>query len=93
MAVIAAPLNALLRKRQSFDLHNFYEKQYRAFQALKRALMSPPVWALPRTSLLFTVDTDTCEYHVGCALIQTQEDSRRHPIGYWSRSLDDAERN
>ena len=44
------------------DLPCLDEKQYSAFQALKRALMSPPALALPRSNLNFTVDTDACDY-------------------------------
>ena len=55
--------------------------------------MSPPVLALPRSNLPFTVDTDACDYQVCCALMRTGEDVSRHLIRYWSRSLNDAERN
>ncbi len=60
---------------------------------MKKALASPPILRLPRPDLPFTVDTDACDYQVGCALLQRHEDGVRHPVGFWSRSLYSAERN
>ena len=62
-------------------------------QLLKAALADPPILRLPKAGLPFSVDTDACEYQVGCALFQTYPDGSRHPVGFWSRSLNDAERN
>ena len=36
---------------------------------------------------------DACNHQVGCALLQTYPDGTRNPIGFWSRSLNPAEKN
>ena len=92
-ARVAAPLNAFLTKGQQFNLPPFNEEQATAFEMLKEALTSPPILKLPRTDLEYSVDTDACDYQVGCSLFQTHADGVRHPIGFWSRSLTAAERN
>ena len=89
----AAPLQRLLRKGEPFDLPPFAEDQVQVFNLLKAALASPPVLRLPQHGLPYSVDTDACDYRIGCALMQTYPDGTRHPIGFWSRSLTPAERN
>ena len=92
-ARVSAPLNKLLKKEQSPKLEPFTDDEWKAFHKLKEALASPPVLRLPRENLLFSVDTDACEYQIGCALMQLHEDGKRYPIGFWSRSLTPAEKN
>ena len=75
------------------ELPPLNDLQLKAFEQLKEALITPPILTLPRLGLPLSVDTDACEYQVGCALMQMHEDGNRHPIGYWSRSLNCAERN
>ena len=89
----AAPLQRLLRKGEPFDLPPMDDDQMKAFNLLKAALSSPPVLRLPQDDLKYSVDTDACDYQIGCALMQTYSDGTRHPIGFWSRSLSPAERN
>ena len=60
---------------------------------LKKALRSQPILRLPRADLPYSVDTDACNHQVSCALQQTYPDGTRHPIGFWSRSLNPAEKN
>ena len=88
----AAPLNDLLKKGQAFELPPLDEKQRKAFDSLKQALIEPPILRLPQSDLEYSVDTDACNHQVGCALLQTHEDGTRHPIGFWSRSLTPAEK-
>lgn len=90
---VTAPLNAMLQNAYDFELPAFTEDQRRAFELLKRALIKPPVLQLPRSGTKLSVDTDACDYQVGCALMQEGEDGIRHPIGYWSRGLTPAEKN
>ena len=89
----AAPLQKLLRKGQPFDLLPLDDDQLRAFDLLKQALAEPPVLCLPRSDLPFSIDTDACQHQIGCALLQTYPDGARYPVGFWSRSLNPAERN
>ncbi|CDF40411.1 unnamed protein product [Chondrus crispus] len=89
----AAPLNALLAKGKPFQLEEFSVEQSKAFSLLKTALISPPILKLPRSNLPVSVDTDVCKRQVGCDLFQTYLDRTRHPVGFWSRSLNPAEKN
>ena len=91
-AMIAHPLNSLLKKgtSNSFTLD---EEQFKAFENLVDKVCTPPVLSLPAKNLPYSVDTDASAYGIGCALFQTHPDGTRKPIGYWSRSLNDAERN
>ena len=63
-----------------------------SFNRLKGALTEAPILALPRSGLPYSLDTDACDYQVGVALMQLYPDGTRHPIGYWSRSLNNAEK-
>ena len=89
----AAPLNAFLRKGCTTELPPFNEEQSAAFELLKKALLAPPILRLPRADLPYSVDTDACNNQVGSALLRTYPDGTRHPIGFWSRSLNPAEKN
>ena len=91
-AHVAAPLNQLLTKGQDSRLPSPTDEQIRAFSLLKTALTTPPVLQLPNPDLEFSVDTDASAYQVGCALFQNGPDGIRHPVGFWSRSLDERER-
>ena len=90
---IAKPLNMLLKKGQPTKLLPLTDEQIEAFNALKNALINAPILSLPRAGFPYSIDTDACDYQIGVALLQHHEDGTRHPIGYWSRSLNSAERN
>ena len=75
------------------DKFELDQSQLEAFRTLVDAVVSPKVLALPVTGLPYSVDTDACDYGVGCALFQTHPDGTRRPIGFWSRTLEEAERN
>lgn len=92
-AHVAAPLNKYLMKGQSADLPAPKEEDLDAFESLKEALTSPPVLELPDLEKEYSIDADASAYQVGCALFQQGEDGIRHPIGFWSRSLNPAEKN
>ena len=91
-SMTAHPLNALLTKG-SPDKFELNGDQLAAFKTFIDAVCSPPVLALPKPDLPYSVDTDASEYGLGCTLFQTNEDGKRKPIGYWSRSLKPAEKN
>ena len=81
-ARVAAPLNQLLKKDTPANLPEFTNEQYNSFRSLQKALTSAPILALPRTDRPYSVDTDACNYQVGCALFKTDEDGIRHPVRY-----------
>ena len=69
------------------------EEETKAFETLKEKLFNPPILTLPRIGRRYTIDTDACNVQIGCVLLQDQEDEKptRKPIGYWSRTLFQAE--
>lgn len=59
--------------------------------ALKHSLVSPPVLAFPNSTGYTTLDTNTCSKQVGCVFLQKLEEETKQTLGYWYRSLDNAE--
>ena len=92
-ARIAHPLNAMLKKGEPKSFETLRPDAEDAFKALKRALTTTPVLALPRADAHSRLETDACDRQVGCVLLQMQPDGEYKPVGFWSRSLCAAERN
>ena len=86
---LAAPLNALTQKNRKFE---WTEETQKSFEALKAALTSPPILAMPRDEGLFTLDTDASYGQIGAVLSQ-QQDGVERVIAFGSRSLDKREMN
>lgn len=76
---ISRPLTNLLKKGTPFHWTKIEDQ---AFCALKEALSSAPVLALPDFSKQFVVETDACDTGVGAVLMQDG-----HPLAYVSKSL------
>jgi len=89
-AVIARPLNNLLKKNTKFIWNNEVEE---AFNCLKSKFSSAPVLAYPDRNLPFQVETDSSNFAIGAILSQISKDNKTHPIAFYSRSLTQAERN
>ena len=87
---IALPLNALTKKDVTFVWN---EKAQRAFDTLKACITDEPVLAHPDLTKQFELEVDASGYAVGAVLMQRQEDSKRHPVGFYSATLNPAERN
>lgn len=77
--IIAKPLTELLRKNTIFKWTTIHDQ---SFQALKHALCSAPVLALPNFSKPFSIETDASASGIGAVL--TQEG---HPLAFISKSL------
>ena len=83
------PLRQLLRKATTWS---WDAPQEAAFQELKVLLSSETVLAHYSPLHKTTVAADASNAGVGAVLMQDQPDSKRHPVGYISRSLSDAEK-
>ena len=77
--IISKPLTNLLKNGVVFYWNSSHEE---AFQALKLALSTTLVLALPNFSKVFIVETDASDKGIGAIL---QEEG--HPIVYLSRAL------
>jgi hypothetical protein len=67
--VIAIPLTQLLKKNQFI----WSEQAQEAFEALKQAMVSTLVLALPDFQQSFIVETDACESGIGATLLQKDQ--------------------
>nr|AAL68643.1 polyprotein [Oryza sativa Japonica Group] len=77
--ILSKPLTNLLRKGQ---LYIWTSETEAAFQALKQALITAPVLAMPNFSEPFIVETDASDKGIGAVLMQHQ-----HPIAFLSKAL------
>ena len=83
-ATLAAPLHRLTRKNAMFQWNDDAQA---SFEALKAALISPPILAMSTDADDFTLDTDESDFAIGAVLSQRQNGIER-VIAYASRSLD-----
>lgn len=67
--IIAKPLTLLLRKKQ----FEWSEAAQHAFEALKLAMTTTPVLALPDFTTPFIVETDASDVGIGAALMQKEQ--------------------
>ena len=88
-ATIAEPLTRLTRKNAIFQ---WTEEAERAFQKLKAALMAASTLAFPRPDLPCILDTDASDVAAG-GVISQLIDGQEHPIAFFSRVLNEAQRN
>jgi len=86
---IARPLTNLLAKDAPFK---FTDECLRAFEILKKALISAPIIQPPDWSLPFEIMCDASDYAVGAVLGQTK-DKKHHAIAYASKTLTRAQLN
>lgn len=87
----AAPLNVLLRKDAPPKFDFLPDASLATFETLRIAVTSPPILALPIPGLPYTVDLS--DYQVRWALFQSLPDGELRPLGFWRRTLINAERN
>jgi hypothetical protein len=86
---IARPLTNLLAKDVPF---NFDDVCLKAFETLKKALISTPIIHPPNWSLPFEIMCDTSDYIVGAVLGQSK-DKKHRAIAYASKTLSEPQLN
>lgn len=88
-AKLAKPLHTLTEKGRRFQ---WTEECDAAFTALKRALVTSPVLALPNDVDMYVLDVDACDVSIGGVLSQMQQGEEK-VIAYASRLLSGSEKN
>ncbi len=89
-ANIARPLNQLTCKDVEWTWNT---KEQQAFDNLRRQVMAEPVLKQLELDKPFKLEVDTSGFAVGAVLLQRGKDNKCHPIGYYSVTLIEAERN
>jgi hypothetical protein len=87
---ITLPLNTLTKKGVEFQ---WTAAAQEAFDTLKEKMTEAPVLAHPDLTKPFELEVDVSGYAIGAVLLQRQEDGKRHPVNYFSTTLNAAERN
>lgn len=83
----------MTRKNAKPDFDTVTEAQTKAIESLKQRLTSSPILAPPKHDRPYVLDCDASAYPLGCTLLQEQTDRTYHPVGCWSYSLNDTEKN
>jgi hypothetical protein len=89
-AHLARPLNELMRKDAEWSWDT---KHQNTFEELKKRVTTEPVLACPILTDPFELEVDASGFAMGAILLQKKEDSKKHPIAYYSKTLSTAERN
>ena len=87
---IAKPLNKLTRKD---TLWIWERRQQEAFETLRKRITLEPVLKQPQLDQQFEVEVNASGYTIGAVLMQGDEKGKRHPIAYFSSTLNEAKRN
>jgi hypothetical protein len=64
-----------------------------AFQALKDAVTAEPILVLPDESWPYRLEVDSSDRATGAVLSQQGTDGKWHPVAFYSKSLNDIQRN
>jgi len=89
-AHIARPLHQLTCKNQEW---RWGKEEQEAFDTLKAQVTAEPVLAHANLKDQFKLEVDASGYAVGAVLLQYKEDGKKHPIGYYSATLNEVQRN
>ncbi len=87
---IAQPLHKLTQKDQEW---RWGTKEQNTFDTLKKRVTTEPVLVHAKLDDQFELEVDASGYAVGATLLQRKEDGKKHPIGYYSATLNKAQRN
>ena len=86
----------MIRKDFEPYLRSPTTEELEPFETLQRKLFTPPIRRIPKANRPYMIDTDASAYHLGATLLQQQNETEPNewtPIGYWSKTLTDCERN
>jgi hypothetical protein len=87
---IAKPLNNLLKKGTKWT----WEKvEQGAFDKLKRQVTEEPVLVQPDQKKQFEIEVDASNYAIGTVLMQKGNKNILHPVAFFSKTMNDAQRN
>lgn len=89
-ADVSAPITNLLQKNKPFV---WTDEAQRAFETLKHAMTSAPVLTHPDFTKPFVIQCDASTTGIGSVLFQIGTDGEEHPIAYFSKKLNSAQRN
>ena len=87
---IARPLNELTRKDTPWTWGG---RQQEAFEMLRKRITSEPMLKQPQLEQQFKVEVNASGYAIGAVLMQRDKKGKRHPVAYFSSTLNEAERN
>jgi RNase H-like domain found in reverse transcriptase len=82
------PLNELLKKNKKFK---WTEECTEAVDKLVKAVTSNPVLLRPDFKKPFVLEVDASQYATGAILYQQDLDEHWRPVGYYSKSFNEAE--
>ncbi len=84
------PLHKLTQKDQEW---HWGQEEQGTFDALQGRVTAEPVLAHAKLNDQFELEVDASGYAVGAVLLQRKEDNKKHPIGYYSATLNEAQWN
>jgi hypothetical protein len=87
---IAKPLNNLLKKGAIWTFEN---AEKAVFKELKKLICEEPVLIQPDQTKPFEVEVDTSNYAIGAVLMQRDEKNVLHPVAFFSKTMNEAQRN
>ena len=87
---MAEPLTGFLQKKHSFT---WWDDQQQAFSKVKMLLTTAPVLAIPNFKKPFIMYVDASDLGEGVVLMQEDVHRLEHPICYFSRKFNNAQRS
>ena len=87
---VAKALNNRLRKATKWEWGPAEEE---SFQELKSRICKEPVLLQPEQKKPFEVEVDASNYAIGAVLMQRDEKEVLHPVAFFSKTLNEAQRN
>jgi hypothetical protein len=72
---------------------NFGNTEKMAFEQLKKLICEEPVLIQPDQMKPFEVKVDASNYAVGAVLMQRDDKNVLHPVAFFSKTMNEAQRN